>query len=285
MIKNEHFKGERPLYRQCDLNLNSCRFEDGESALKEGCHITTSNCEFNSKYPYWHCSNIVLKNDYFMDGGRAAIWYSQHIHMEDTKVIAPKIFRDAKDINIINCIMETEETLWDCQKVKIKNTEFKGDYVLFHSSEVELDHFLLDGNYSFQHVRNMTIRNSTIRSKDAFWNSENITVYDSDIDGQYLGWYSKNLKLVNCTIRGTQPLCYCQGLVLENCRLIETDLSFELSDVDAHVTTVIKSVKNPKSGSIRAKGIEEIIMEESEINQANTEIILVDEGQGVRHAV
>jgi len=87
-------------------------------------------------------------------------------------------------------------------------------------------------------------------------------VRNSVIRGEYLAWYSENLTLENCTIIGTQPFCYCKGLKLINCRMVDTDLAFEKSEVEAEVTTVVDSIKNPKSGTIKVPGVKEVIMDD-----------------------
>lgn len=121
----------------------------------------------------------------------------------------------------------------------------------------------MQGKYSFQYVHNMTIENSIFDKKDAFWHAKNVVVKNSTIKGQYLGWYSDNLTLINCKIIGTQPLCYCKHLKLVNCTMEKTDLAFEYSDVEANVKGLIDSVKNPKSGYIKADKIKDIILEDS----------------------
>ena len=70
-----------------------------------------------------------------------------------------------------------------------------------------------------------------------------------------------NLTLINCKIIGTQPLCYCKNLKLINCTMEDTDLSFEYSEVEADVKGHIISVKNPKSGTITADSVGEVIWE------------------------
>jgi hypothetical protein len=82
------------------------------------------------------------------------------------------------------------------------------------------------------------------------------------IKGEYLAWYSENVTFENCTIIGTQPLCYCKGLKLVNCRMIDTDLAFEKSEVNASVTTVVDSIKNPGSGIILVPDVKEVIMDD-----------------------
>ena len=66
---------------------------------------------------------------------------------------------------------------------------------------------------------------------------------------------------MNCTIFGTQPLCYCKNLKLINCKMIDCDLSFENSHVQAEILGEVTSVKNPLSGKIVADGYGEIILE------------------------
>jgi hypothetical protein len=120
------------------------------------------------------------------------------------------------------------------------------------------------GKYSFQYVNDVEIRNSSLDTKDAFWHSKNVTVYDSFVKGEYLGWYSENLKFVRCKIEGTQPLCYTKGLVLEDCEMIDCDLSFEYSEVQASIRGHVTSVKNPSAGYIHADSIGEIIFDENQ---------------------
>lgn len=273
LIEKGTFEGERPLFKSFNIEIRNSEFLPGESAVKESRNVKVSNCNFSCKYPFWHNRNVEIQDSYFSEGGRAAIWYTSDVIMNNCKVDAPKIFRDAQNITINKTIMNTEETLWDCSNVKISDSEFKGNYLLLHGADIEISNFKLDGNYSFQHVKKGVVRNCIITSKDAFWNTEGITVYDSVLNGEYLGWYSKNLRLVNCKISGTQPLCYAENLVLENCEMIDTDLGFEYSTVHADIINIVDSVKNPISGVIKAKGIRQLILDDPTLNYSNTKII------------
>ena len=67
---------------------------------------------------------------------------------------------------------------------------------------------------------------------------------------------------MNCRIVGTQPLCYCMNLKLINCEMVDTDLAFEKSDVEAAITTKVDSIKNPRSGQIRVPELGELIMDD-----------------------
>lgn len=66
MISNEKFEGERPLYRRSDIEIVDSRFDNGESAIKEGTKIISKGCDFNSKYPFWHCRQVDIRNSFLM---------------------------------------------------------------------------------------------------------------------------------------------------------------------------------------------------------------------------
>ena len=107
------------------------------------------------------------------------------------------------------------------------------------------------------------ITDSVLDTKDAFWHSKNVTVKNCVVKGEYLAWFSQGLTLINCRISGTQPLCYCRDLTLIDCEMTGCDLSFEYSDVQASINGHIDSVKNPRSGSITADSIGEVIWEDA----------------------
>ena len=265
-IRNEEFGGERPLYAEHDLRLENVTIHAGESALKECRNIEAFGCRFEGKYPFWETDNFMIKNCLFTEGGRAAIWYSRNMIMEDTLVEAPKMFREMDNMEVRNVkIPNALETLWMCRNVTLRNVEVdKADYLFIHSSDIDIDDYHQNGNYSFQYCRNVVIKNAVIYSKDAFWNTDNVTIFDSYVTGEYLGWYSNNLRLVNCRIGGTQALCYAKGLILENCTTDEdADLCFEYSDVQADIKGHVTSIKNPRSGRITADSIGERIIDEN----------------------
>lgn len=263
-IENASFGGERPLLASHGLRLEHVIVHAGESALKECSNIEAVNCEFEGKYPFWHNDGFVVKNCIFREGARAALWYSRDLHMTDTLVEAPKMFREMDGIYLENVrIPNAQETLWHCRNVELRNVQVeKADYLFMHGENIRIEDYKQQGNYSFQYCRNVEIRRAEIHSKDAFWGTENVTVYDSVLDGEYLGWHSHNLRLVNCRISGTQPLCYARDLVLENCTMADDcDLAFEYATVEATIDGAVRSVKNPRSGSITAGSYGEIILD------------------------
>lgn len=61
---------------------------------------------------------------------------------------------------------------------------------------------------------------------------------------------------------GTQPLCYCKHLKLVDCEMVDTDLCFEKSQVEATITTPVVSIKNPYGGTIALPSVGELIRDD-----------------------
>ncbi len=271
----KEFGGERALFATGGLELRRCVFHEGESALKCCRDIVADGCRFEGKYPFWHVDGFRITDCVFTPGARAALCYSRNLVMKDTRVDAPKMFREMENLYLENVtVPDAQETLWSCRGVTLRDVEVKGaDYLFAHSADIDIDGYRQEGNYSFQYCRDVVIRNAVIHSKDAFWETDNVTVYDSEIDGEYLGWHSRNLRLVRCRINGTQPLCYCENLVMEDCVMgPECDLAFEDSSLRATVVSQIVSVKNPRTGSLKALSIGEIITDRNILAPADCRI-------------
>ena len=272
-----HFTGERALYASRDVRVTDSIFEDGESPLKESANVELFGCMFRWKYPLWYCRDVSAVKCTWFEGARAGVWYSDGVSVETAIIEAPKNFRRCRDLTLRDVsLMNAKETLWDCHGVTLENVVVKGDYFGMNCSELTVDGFMIDGNYTFDGVRNATVRNARMMSRDAFWNCENVTVTDSFITGEYLGWNSKNLTFENCTIESLQGMCYIEDLRMINCKLINTTLAFEFADVDADICSKVDSVINPRSGTIRAEAIGELIVEPDRVDPAKTNIVCRD---------
>jgi len=259
------FDEERALYNSRNVKITDCVFDgpaDGESALKESSDIVVVNSDFRLRYPFWHTSSVMIENSVMSSGCRAAIWYSDNVRILNSRLDGIKAVRECENIFIENSGMESLEFGWMSSNLVIRNSSLKSEYPFLQCRNITLDNFELEGKYSFQYTEDVQIRNSRFKTKDAFWHSRNITVYDSVIEGEYLGWYSENLKFVRCRIIGTQPFCYAKGLILEDCEMVDCDLAFEKSHIQADLLGFLCSVKNPASGHIRADEIGQIILDE-----------------------
>lgn len=263
IIENKNFPNERALYGANEVELKNCTFqgeEDGESALKEARNVSLKDCFMDLRYPLWHDENVALERVEMTANCRAALWYSTRIAIKDSKLHGIKALRECSDVEITNTSVVSPEFGWRDRGIVGKNLSVESEYAFFESSKIRLENFKLKGKYSFQYVHDLVIESSDLDTKDAFWHTKNVYVKDTTIKGEYLAWYAEDITFENCTIIGTQPLCYCKNLKLINCKMIDCDLSFEYSDVDADVIGKIDSVKNVKSGRVVADNFGEIII-------------------------
>lgn len=273
-INEGYYEGERSLFKGHDLTINDTTFGNGESPLKETRNLDLNDVVFKWKYPLWYAKHINVENSIFETMSRSGIWYTHDIEINNSALQAPKLFRRASDIRLNNVhFADAEETLWTCDDIKLKNVQVNGNYFGKDSSNIYAENLNVVGNYVFDGAKNIEVHNSTFVSKDAFWNCENVTIYDSKISGEYLAWNTKNLTLINCTIESDQGLCYIDGLKMINCKVLRTDLAFEYcSNIDAEITTNVMSIKNPISGSIKVKSVDQIIFDDPEIDADKTQI-------------
>jgi len=257
---------ERALYGIADAEVTGCTFDgpaDGESALKEVTRVKVSDCTFNLRYPLWHAHGFELHASAMSDTCRAPLWYSHDGIITDTTCTGVKALRECDRVTLVGCDFTSAEFGWKCRDITARNSRFTSEYFFLDSARVHMENIYLKGKYSFQYVKGLTIRDSELDTKDSFWHAENVTVENSIVRGEYLGWYSDGLTMRNCKIIGTQPFCYCKNLRLENCELVDCDLAFEYSDVEADLRGHVISVKNPRSGRIVLDSVGEIIRDGS----------------------
>jgi hypothetical protein len=262
IIKNKTFDKEREFYESDGVCLQNCTFDgeaDGESAFKESKNVSVEGCLWNLRYPFWHDDGVMIKDTHLTEKCRAALWYSKNIRVENSKLHGIKALRECADVEIKNTSIDSPEFGWSTDRVKMTDSTAKGEYFMFRASNLELEGFELNGKYSFQYVDGAVFENCTLNTKDAFWHAKNVTVRNSIVNGEYLAWYSENITFENCKIKGTQPLCYCKGLKLINCEMIDADLSFEKSEVEATLTAPIVSIKNAASGHVSVPAVGELI--------------------------
>lgn len=280
-IANKNFQEERELYNQRDIEVLNCRFEgpkDGESAIKECSNVLMQDCYMALRYSLWHDNQLIIEHSEITDKCRAPLWYCNYVELTDTTMHGPKAFRECSDIKINNCDMDSLEFCWRCQNVEVNNSTLKSQYPFFMVDDLKLNKLDMEAKYSLQYCNNVYAKDCKLVTRDAFWHSKNVTVENTLLEGEYLAWYSENLTLINCTIKGTQPLCYCKGLKLINCKMIDCDLSFEYSEVDATIIGEVDSIKNPLRGKIVCENAKEIILQDSKY-RCDCEIICTKKGE------
>lgn len=263
VIENKTFDEERALYGLQDTAVRDCRFDgpaDGESAFKECQDVEVERSFFNLRYPFWHDERLTIRHSEMTELCRAALWYSHHVTLEDTKLHGIKALRECGDVKMLRCDVVSPEFGWSVDHLEMEDCDAQAEYFMMRSSHLHFRNVRMQGKYSFQYIEDSVFENCVFDTKDAFWHAKNVLVKDSVVKGEYLAWYCENVTFENCKIIGTQPLCYCKNLKLIHCEMVDCDLAFERSTVEATLTAPILSVKNPLVGSrITAPQVGEII--------------------------
>lgn len=261
-IQNQIFDEERALYGCQNITALNCRFDgpaDGESAFKECRDINTVDCYFNLRYPFWHDTNLNIRNCELTPLCRAALWYSDTIEISGSKLHGIKALRECQNASIKNCDIVSAEFGWFSHQLTVEHSRAEGEYLFLRARDLTFRNFDMKGKYSFQYIENALFENCHLDTKDAFWHAKNVTVKNCVVKGEYLAWYCENVTFDHCTIIGTQPLCYCKNLTLIDCEMIDADLAFEKSHVNATIASPMLSIKNPSSGSISLPSVGELI--------------------------
>ncbi len=265
IIKNQTFDAERALYGSKGISVIGCTFDgpaDGESAFKECSDVVVKESFFNLRYPFWHNHGLKIENCELTPLCRAALWYSDHITITNSKLQGIKALRECSDVRMLNCHVVSPEFGWSVDRMRMDGGYVESEYFMLRSSHLDFSGMKLKGKYSFQYVENAILDHCVFDTKDAFWHTKNVTVRNSVIKGEYLAWYSEGLTLENCRIIGTQPLCYCKNLTLIDCEMEAADFCFEKSEVYASVTSPVISIKNPLCGRITVPAVNEFIYDD-----------------------
>lgn len=262
-IQNQTFDAERALYGSNGILVKGCAFDgpaDGESACKECRDVQVEHSFFNLRYPFWHDHGLSIRDSEMTQACRATLWYSDHITIENTKLHGIKALRECADVKMVGCDIVSPEFGWSVRRIEMEDCDAESEYFLMRSAHLHLANVRMKGKYSFQYIEDALFEDCAFDTKDAFWHAKNVTVRNSVVKGEYLAWYCENCKII-----GTQPLCYCKGLKLLNCEMIDCDLAFERSEVEAAITTPVRSIKNPLAASrILVPAVGEIIRDSKE---------------------
>ena len=206
--------------------------------------------------------------------GESALKECRNVRVEDSFFDLRYSLWHDRDLVLARCELTDDITLENCTA--------ESKYFLMRNHGVRAKNLELSAKYSLQYIEDGLFEDCVIDSKDAFWHAKNVTVKNSILGGEYLAWYSENLTFENCRIIGTQPFCYCKNLTLSNCEMVDCDLAFERSSVQATITTPVVSIKNPLAESrISLPAAGSIIRD---IPEATGEIALTKAERDVRSA-
>ena len=209
VIENKTFDEERALYGSTGLMVKNCRFDgpaDGESAFKECRDIRAQDCFFNLRYPFWHDDGAVIDNCEMTELCRAALWYSHHVEITESRLHGIKALRECGDIKMRDCHIVSPEFGWSVHGLEMRDCHAESEYFMMRSDKLNFDNVTLKGKYSFQYIEDSVFDNCNFDTKDAFWHAKNVTVRNSTVKGEYLAWYCEDVTFENCRIIGTQQI-------------------------------------------------------------------------------
>ena len=108
------------MFATHDLRLENITVTDGESAIKHCQRMEASNCKFYGKYPWWHVDGAIIDNCYFAPESRSAIWYTNDLTMRNSRIDAPKFFREMRNVELENVEMnDADEVFWKVDGLRL----------------------------------------------------------------------------------------------------------------------------------------------------------------------
>ena len=167
---------------------------------------------FNLRYPFWHDHGLTIRDSEMTQLCRAALWYSDHITIENTRLHGIKALRECSDITMRGCDIISPEFGWSVRNIEMEDCDAQSEYFMMRSSGLHVTNVRMKGKYSFQYIENCVFENCTFDTKDAFWHAKNITVRNSAVKGEYLAWYCENVTFESCKIIGTHASVLLQGI-------------------------------------------------------------------------
>jgi len=141
-ITNIETDEERAFYGSKDVEFENITIDgpaDGESAFKECNDISVNNSTFNLRYPFWHNTNLEIKNSTMTDLCRAAFWYDDTVVIQNVKSNGVKALRECKNVTMINSEFISDEIFWKVDNIKLKDSSITGPYAFFMSSNIEIN--------------------------------------------------------------------------------------------------------------------------------------------------
>ena len=90
---------------------------------------------------------FVIDRCFFDIGGRSALWYSDHLKMTDTRIDAPKMFREMHDIEVEN--------------VEMNDSALNGEYLGWHSRNLRLVNCHITGEQPLCYAHDLVLENCT----------------------------------------------------------------------------------------------------------------------------
>lgn len=154
-IQNQTFDAERALYGSNGIMVKNCSFDgpaDGESAFKECQNVQVEHTFFNLRYPFWHDHGLTIRDSEMTKLCRAALWYSDHITIENTQLHGIKALRECTDVKMVGCDVVSPEFGWSVRGIEMEDCDAESEYFMMLSTNLHFTNVRMKGKYSFQYI-------------------------------------------------------------------------------------------------------------------------------------
>ena len=102
----------------------------GRAPLRSCADIQVEHSFFDLRYPFWHDHDLTIRDCELTDKCRAALWYSDHITIEDTKLHGIKALRECADAVVRNCDILSPEFGWNSRRVTMEDCTAVSEYFM-----------------------------------------------------------------------------------------------------------------------------------------------------------
>ncbi len=165
-IANKTLDQERALYGLRDTLVKDCIFDgpaDGESAFKECADVEADHCFFNLRYPFWHDEHLTIRNSEMTELCRAALWYSHHITIADTKLHGIKALRECSDVKMTGCDIVSPEFGWSVHNIEMEDCDAQAEYFMMRSTGLRFPQRAHEGEVFLPVHRGRCVRGLRLR--------------------------------------------------------------------------------------------------------------------------
>lgn len=163
IIQNTTFDGERALYGSKGIVVKDRSFHgpaDGESAFKECADVQVEHAFFNLRYPFRHNHGLKISGSEMTELCRAALWYSDHIEITDTKLRGIKALRACSKVSMRGCDIVSPEFGWSVRDIEMEDCCAESEYSMMRSANLHFRHVRMEGKYSFRYITSvLSIKN------------------------------------------------------------------------------------------------------------------------------
>lgn len=113
--------------------------------------------------------------------------------------------KEAKDIEIKNCIFQWKYPLWHCDMVSVENTNWTKDARagVWYTKNIEVENALIDAPKNFRRCDNLKLRNvSFTNAEETLWKCSNVELDTVSANGDYFALDLQNGKINNLHLSG-----------------------------------------------------------------------------------